>query len=282
MSLLLGIVILAFAVALGGLAALFRDPTRGAMSMIRTFAVVAAASIALLHLLPEAIAAVGWGALVAAFLGAFAPIVLERALPSQRGHVHEAPTTALAMGYAAVVAHQAGEGAALASLAQTGALSLAIVLAIAAHTVPLAMVVGIRVLEVRGHGAKGNHGAMGLALAGVMSATACGALAGSLLGGARLVAVQPWLLAAVAGLLLHALSHDALAAPAASWRARAGDTVAGWAGLLLSTLGVEDGGWVERVPWALRAAAIAVLAGAIAARSLLGRRAQGTGQQVHP
>jgi hypothetical protein len=279
-SLLLGIAVLAFAVLLGGLAALFREPTRGAMAMIRTFAVVAAASIALLHLLPEAIAAAGWGALGAALLGAFGPIALERAIPSQHGRSPEAPTTALAMGYAAVVAHQAGEGAALASLAETGSLSPAIVLAIAAHTVPLAMVVGIRVLEARGDGAKGNHGAIGLALAGVMSATACGAVAGILLGGARLVAVPPWLLAAVAGLLLHALSHDVLAVPAASWRARAGDMVAGWAGLLLATLGVEGGGWVESVPWWLQAAGIAVLAGAIAARSFVGR-AEARGQK-HP
>lgn len=271
MSLLVGIAILALAVLLGGLAALFRRPTRGAMSMVRTFAVVAAASIALLHLLPEAIAAAGWGALAAAFLGAVGPIALERALPSQRAHEHEAPTTALAMGYAAVVAHQAGEGAALASLAETGALSVAIVLAIAAHTMPLAMVVAIRVLEVRGHGRDGNRRAITLALLGVMLATACGAGAGSLLGAARLVTVQPWLLAAVAGVLLHALAHDALAAPSTSLGARAADTLAGWAGLLLALLGVEQGGWIERIPWALRAAGIAVLAGAIAARSFAGR-----------
>ncbi len=271
MSLLLGIAVLALAVFLGGLAALFREPTRGAMSMVRTFAVVAAASIALLHLLPEAIAAAGWGALAAAFLGATVPIALERAIPSQHAHTHEAPTTALAMGYAAVVAHQAGEGAALASLAETGALSAAIVLAIAAHTVPLSMVVGIRVLEVRGNRIDGNGRAIVLALLGVASATACGAVAGSLLGAARLAAVQPWLLAAVAGLLLHALSHDALAAPSVSLPARAGDTLAGWAGLALAAVGVEDGSWMARIPWGLRAAAVAVLAGAIAARSFAGR-----------
>src|SRR5262249_32257877 len=96
-----GIAILAFAVLLGGLAALFPDATRRVMSMVRTFAVVAAASIALLHLLPEAVSEAGWGALLAAALGAFGPIALERAIPSQRAHAHDAPTTALAMGYAA-------------------------------------------------------------------------------------------------------------------------------------------------------------------------------------
>src|SRR6185503_11754360 len=119
---------------------------------IRTFAVVAAASIAVLHLLPEAMAAIGPRALVATAIAAFGPALVERLIPSQRVHRHDAPTTALAMGYAAVIAHQAGEGAALASLASTGALSAGIVLAIAAHTVPLAMVVAIRVLEVKSGG----------------------------------------------------------------------------------------------------------------------------------
>jgi ZIP family zinc transporter len=285
-SLVLGIAVLAVAVLLGGLAALFNDggsagQARGAMSLIRTFAVVAAVSIALLHLLPEAVSAAGWGVLAAAFLGAFGPVALERAVPwhgprpRATAHANQAPTTALAMGYAAVVAHQAGEGAALASLAETGALSGAIVLAIAAHTVPLAMVVGIRVLEVRGHG---NRRAIALALLGVAAATACGAGAGSLIGAARLVAVQPWILATVAGLLLHALAHDAVAPPSASLGARAGDALAGWAGLALALLGVERGGWIDRVPTALRGAGIAVLAGAIAARSFWGGRAAAPGE----
>ncbi len=274
MSLAFGIAVLAFAVLLGGLAALFREPARGAMAMLRTFAVVAAASIALLHLLPEAIADVGFGALVAAAVGALGPIALERAIPSHEHHAHEAPTTSLAMGYAAVVAHQAGEGAALASLAETGALAPGIVLAIAAHTVPLSMVVGIRVLEVRRRASSDGRRATVLALLGVAGATAVGAGLGSLLGHARLAAVQPWLLALVAGLLLHALSHDVLAPPLGSTRARVGDTLAGWAGLALAVFGVESGGWIDRVPAAVRVAGVGVLAAAIAARAFGSRRAR--------
>jgi ZIP family zinc transporter len=282
-SLALGIAILTVAVALGGLAAIFREPARWAMSAVRTFAVVAAASIALLHLLPESIAAVGLGAIAVAAIGALGPVLLERALPSAHAHAHEAPTTALAMGYAAVVAHQAGEGAALASLAETGALSVGIVLAVAAHTVPLAMVVGIRVLEARGERRDGNRRAIGLALAGVMAATAIGALVGTFLGGARLTSMQPWLLAAVAGLLLHALSHDALPPRSVSTRARVTDTVAGWAGLSLAVLGVEHGGWIESIPVPLRLAGTLVLAGAIAARSFLSRaRPHAHGEHGHP
>jgi hypothetical protein len=279
-SLLVGIAILAFAVFVGGLAALWRERGRRAVPAIRTFAVVAAVAIALLHLLPEAIAGAGWLVLIATAIGAFGPAALERMIPPARAHAHDAPTTALAMGYAAVIAHQAGEGAALASLAGTGALSAAIVLAIAAHTVPLAMVVAIRVLEVRaGPGAKQ---ATMLALAGVALATVAGALGGNLLGTARLTAVQPWVLATVAGLLLHALSHDVLEPAAHSTGGRVADTLAGWAGLFLALLGTEEGGWIERVPTVLRAFGVVALAAVIAARSFWPRRRAPEAGHDHP
>ncbi len=278
MSLLVGIAILAFAVFVGGLAALWRERGRRAVPAIRTFAVVAAVAIALFHLLPEAISSAGGLVLVATAIGAFGPAALERMIPSERAHTHDAPTTALAMGYAAVIAHQAGEGAALASLAGTGALSAAIVLAIAAHTVPLAMVVAIRVLEVRaGPGAKQ---ATVLALAGVALATCAGALGGNLLGTARLTSVQPWILATVAGLLLHALSHDVLEPASQTRGGRIADMIAGWAGLLLALLGVEEGGWIDRIPVALRAFGFVALAAVIAARSFW-RRAPAAGHD-HP
>jgi hypothetical protein len=270
-SLVFGIAILALAVLAGGLAAFLRDRGRRAVPAIRTFAVVAAVAIALFHLLPEAISAIGARALLACAIGAFGPAILERLTPAQRAHTHDAPTTALAMGYAAVIAHQAGEGAALASLASTGSLSFGIVLAIAAHTVPLAMVVAIRVLEVKGGPDGAGVRATGVALAGVALATVAGALAGNLVGTARLAAVQPWILATVAGLLLHALSHDALGVPAPTTVARTIETGAGWAGLLVAIVGVEPGGWVDEIPPVVRVVGLLVLAALIAARSFWSR-----------
>ena len=281
MSLPAGIAVLALAVALGGVfAAVWRKPGHAAFSAIRTFAVVAAAAIALLHLLPEAIASAGWGVLAATALGLLVPAVLERAMPGQHDHTHDAPTTALAMGYAAVIVHQAGEGAAVAALARTGALSYSIVVGIAAHTVPLAMVVAIRVLEARGE-RSGPKRAMLLALGGVAGATVVGAAIGSTVGATALAAAQPWILAAVAGILLHALSHDALAAPGAGFAAKAADTGAGWAGLAIAALGVEEGAWLDRVHWSLRVAAIALVGVAIAARSFWPRAEGSASRYVH-
>ncbi len=108
------------------------------------------------------------------------------------------------------------------------------------------------------------------------------AFGGNLLGGARLTAVQPWVLATVAGLLLHTLSHDAIGPTAPSTGGRIIDMLAGWAGLLLATVGAEEGGWTERFPTGLRACGIVVLALLIAARSFWPRRHAPEAGHDHP
>ncbi|AGP40688.1 hypothetical protein BE04_38345 [Sorangium cellulosum] len=270
MSLAFGVLLLALAVMLGGIAALFRHRSEGAMSALRTFALVGAASIALLHLLPEALGEIGWPALLAAVAGFLAPALLERLVVGEAG-AHRTPTTALAMGYAAVLAHQFGEGAAVASLSRVGQLTLPVVLALAAHTVPLAMVVAIQVLEVRA--GTGGKRAMSAALAGIALATVVGAFATRLVDLERLEAVEPWLLSAVAGLLLHALSHEAVASGPATTVSRAGEAVGGLLGLALATIGIDEEEWVQQIPFQLQIAALVVVAGLILLRSYGPRRA---------
>ncbi|WP_437588239.1 hypothetical protein [Sorangium sp. So ce1000] len=269
MSLAFGVSLLALAVMLGGIAAVFRHRSEGAMSTLRTFALVGAASIALLHLLPEALGEIGWLALFAAAAGFLAPAALERLALGEAG-AHQTPTTALAMGYAAVLAHQFGEGAAVASLSRVGQLSLPIVLAIAAHTVPLAMVVAIQVLEVRA--GTGGKRAMSAALAGIALATVVGAFATRLVDVERFETIEPWLLSAVAGLLLHALSHEAVASGPATSVSRAGEAIGGLLGLFLSTIGIDEEDWVQQIPAALKIVALFVLAGLILLRSYGPRR----------
>ncbi|WP_437315499.1 hypothetical protein [Sorangium sp. So ce385] len=270
MSLAFGVLLLALAVMLGGVAALFRHRSEGAMSALRTFALVGAASIALLHLLPEALGEIGWPALLAAVAGFLAPALLERLVIGEAG-AHRTPTTALAMGYAAVLAHQFGEGAAVASLSRVGQLTLPVVLALAAHTVPLAMVVAIQVLEVRAD--TGGKRAMSAALAGIALATVVGAFATRLVDLEHLEAVEPWLLSAVAGLLLHALSHEAVASGPATTVSRAGEAVGGLLGLMLATIGIDEEEWVQQIPFQLQIAALVIVAGLILLRSYGPRRA---------
>ncbi|WP_437764179.1 hypothetical protein WMF27_36830 [Sorangium sp. So ce281] len=270
MSLAFGVSLLALAVMLGGIAAIFRHRSEGAMSALRTFALVGAASIALLHLLPEAVGEIGWLALFAAASGFLAPAVLERLVLGEAG-AHRTPTTALSMGYAAVLAHQFGEGAAVASLSRVGQLSLPVVLVIAAHTVPLAMVVAIQVLEVKAD--TGGKRAMSAALAGIALATVVGAFATRLVDLEHLEVIEPWLLSAVAGLLLHALSHEAIASGPATPLSRAGEAMGGLLGLFLATIGIDEEEWVQKIPFALQVAALSVLAGLILMRSCGPRRA---------
>lgn len=281
MSLPLGIGILVLAVLLGGFAAAFRGKAQGAMAPIRTFAVVAAASIALLHLLPEAIESVGWVALLALLAGLLAPSALERLFPGRSGrHRHEdAPTTTLAMGYAAVLAHQLGEGAAVATLASTGALRVSVVLAIAAHTAPLAMVVAIGVLEAKGQGGRATRATL-LALGGVALATMIGAGLASYLEGSNMASVAPWALAVVAGLLLHALAHDARPHPMTGLPTRALDAAAGIVGLLLAAMGVEEE-WAAEIPPPVRLGVFIAIATLIVARSFFIRPAEPAHDHAH-
>lgn len=259
MSLAVGLSVLAIAVALGGLAAAWRDSGRRVVPGIATFATIAAAGVALLHLLPEAIVEGGVFTLVPLLVTLFVPVLLER-----RSHHHDAsPTGALIAGYTAVLVHQAGEGTALATLAQTNELRLTIVLAIAAHTVPLAMLVAIRAVNMSPNAQQSLLRAS-LALIGCALATVVGAMSVKVFDAANIAQAKPWLVAAVAGLLLHALFHDheTKRPDEQDLRRRITDIVAGLLGLSIVVLSLEPDGWVRLVSWPLR---IAILGAAIAA-----------------
>ncbi len=264
MSLPAGLTVLALAVVLGGLAAVWRDQGQRVSPGLGTFAMVASAAIALLHLLPEAIAEAGWLALGAAAAGFLGPFLIERLLPRRTPHADDAT---LVVGYLAVLLHQAGEGTAVASLARAGELGPTIVLAIAGHTVPLAMVVAIQALE-HGRGPKSPLRAA-LALLGCALATVGGALSLGLVGATRIATVKPWLLAAVAGLLLHALSHAPKIGEESGARTRVTEIVAGLVGLGLALVSLEHDGWLQHVTWPIRVLGLVVLVGAVVAKGLV-------------
>lgn len=263
MSLPAGLAVLALAVLLGGIAAIWRDHGQRVMPGLGTFAMVGSAALALLHLLPEAIAEVGWLALGAAAAGFLVPFLIERLAPQQNKHA-DGPT--LVMGYVAVLLHQAGEGTAVASLSRAGELHPTIVLAIAGHTVPLAMVVAIQALE---HvAAPKNKVVAALSLVGCAIATAGGAMSLDLVGEARITSMRPWLVAAVAGLLLHALSHAPKMGEEGA-RSRVTEIVAGLMGLSLALVSLEHDGWVLYLGWPLRVLGLVVLVAAVVAKGLV-------------
>lgn len=263
MSLPVGLAVLALAVLLGGIAAIWRDHGHRVMPGLGTFAMVASGAVALLHLLPEAIAEAGWLALAAAAAGFFVPFLIERLAPQHSAHA-DGPT--LLMGYVAVLLHQAGEGTAVASLARADELKPTIILAIAGHTVPLAMVVAIQALE-HVTGPKSKLIAA-LSLAGCALSTVGGALSLDLVGAERIATIRPWLVAAVAGLLLHALSH-APKTGEESARSRVTEIVAGLVGLSLALVSLEHDGWVLYLGWPLRVLGVVALVAAVVAKGLL-------------
>jgi hypothetical protein len=104
----------------------------------------------------------------------------------------------------------------------------------------------------------------------VALASAAGALVGA--ESAAFASFEPWVVAVVAGLLLHALAHGGSEpSRAATPGTRAGDFFAAAAGLGLAMFGVEDDSWIAALPWPARAGAIAVCAAGFALRDLARR-----------
>jgi zinc transporter ZupT len=263
-SLAVGLSVLAIAVALGGLAAAWRDHGRRVVPGIATFATVAAAGVALLHLLPEAIVEGGVFTLVPLVVALFVPAIIERRTRDE----HASSTGPLMAGYIAVLVHQMGEGTAIATLARTNELRPAIIVAIAAHTVPLAMIVAIRAITTSTDAQRSAVRAT-IALAGCALATVVGALSLEVIDASFIANGKPWLVAAVAGLLLHALLHGAKRSDEDTLRGRITDVVAGLAGLSVAVLSLEPDGWVRLVSWPWRLALLVALVAAVVIRGFV-------------
>ncbi len=264
MSLAVGLSVLAIAVALGGLAAAWRDHGRRVVPGIGTFATVAAAGVALLHLLPEAIVEGGVFTLVPLVVTLFVPAILERRTRNE----HASTSGPLVVGYIAVLVHQAGEGTAIATLAQTNELRPTIIVAIAAHTVPLAMIVAIRAISMSTETQRGAVRAT-FALAGCALATVVGALSLEVIDASLITKGKPWLVAAVAGLLLHALLHNVKRSEEVDLRGRITDIIAGLLGLSVAVLSLEQDGWVRHVSWPLRLALLVAMVAAVIIRGFV-------------
>ena len=88
-------------------------------------------------------------------------------------------------------------------------------------------------------------------------------MAGSLVEASRVQAVQPWVLAAAAGLLLHALGHDAFERTSGSPGERARDGLASAAGIAVAVLGLEPDAWSGGSSTWLRAFGVTILIGAV-------------------
>jgi len=205
------LVMVVIPVALG--ASLALAPARGSrlVGPIRTFSLTASVAVVLFHLLPDAYERVGiWALLVFAAgfgLPAVANLLAERPrVPTATADGDSPHCPGLEVGYIGLCLHRVGEGMALAAVGQSELPALArrvVYVAIVAHAIPVVAAVSLAYLAARGRWAAWVRSA-GIALAGV---------AGVLIAGSvplrAVERVDGWVAAAVAGLLLHVVAHDA-------------------------------------------------------------------------
>lgn len=196
MELALGLAVAS--VAAGVLAALVADARLWVLAPVRAFAVAAVAVAIALHLLPEAIDGAGLVALVVAAVALIAPIVLGR-VAAGVGDRHR--RLAAELGFVAVLLHQVTDGLALGAATGADGYHWDLLIGIAAHTVPLVAMLTLTFAEL------GGRRAVFARAAAMIVATAAG-IALTRLDERVLPAAEPWLGAAIAGLLLHVLLHD--------------------------------------------------------------------------
>src|SRR3982751_1260427 len=132
--------ILAVLIAMGSIAAgiaLGLGGRRGALAPLTTFAVVAALTVVLIQLLPDAIGGLGWVAIAIFIAALVAPRVIEAGVARVASRARSA--VGLELSFAALMIHQVGDGLGLGTYgggAHEHHHHGDVLLAIGAHTVP--------------------------------------------------------------------------------------------------------------------------------------------------
>lgn len=203
------VVLVALLVAIGSVAA---GAALGAISSrvagraegpIQLFALSAAAAVVLAHLLPEAFREVGPASL-AVFAVAFVVPLAVDAVGKRLRTNGGGSESSLELGYGGLIVHKLGDGLALGAV--TGPMLVlphgeGVVVAIAAHTVPLTALVVVTFQRTRGT----RHAL--LRAAGLGVAMVGGVLIASAVPRRWVEPIEPWIVAVVAGLVLHVVVH---------------------------------------------------------------------------
>ncbi|HEX4336788.1 MAG TPA: hypothetical protein VH062_12805 [Polyangiaceae bacterium] len=201
---LLPLLIAFLAVAMGtALAIVPRDGAR-IVKPIRIVALVAAVAVIATHLLPEALSELGAWALVAFAGGMAFPWIMDvlghLIGRSQGDGARSTPLATLEVSYAGLVVHRFGDGLSMGAIARTSetpTAAVTVLLALAAHIVPVTTVMVLAFVTM-----KGRRVAMVRAV-GLGVATMGGVLVAGFALEHGPKDVSPWISAVVAGLLLH-------------------------------------------------------------------------------
>ena len=232
--------LLPLAVALGSVAtgsalAFVPGAARRILGPGRTFALTAAVSVVLMHLLPEAFESLGIWSLVGLGIGLFVPLASEKLnhkIIAQKASSDSGwRDFASRFTFAGLLVHQVGDGMGLTAYGRPNHTSLDVAIVLGAHTVPLTMLV------VLGPLAKGERRAALTRAALMALATVAGVLVGFLVPAATLDHIAPWTAAIASGLLLHILGHGVFHDLPETASERTVDLIAGAAGIGLTFIG---------------------------------------------
>jgi hypothetical protein len=174
------------------------------LDAIRTFAVVSSVAVVVGRLIPDAVRVGGPQVLIAVALAFLAPWLIERAAQEDPEHDHSS-TMGLELSYWGLMIHKLGDGLALGSFtgeAHAGHHHGDVLTAIAVHSVPVTALITLAFTSAHGRGS-GIRRAIGLAVVGSVGVILAQQTSlGSWTHG------EPWIEAAVGGLLLHVVTHD--------------------------------------------------------------------------
>ena len=213
-----------------------------AIGPVRTFAFVAAALVVFAHLLPEAVAEIGFPALVVFAASLALPAALERLAHAGHGQAHRHGEHAddhapgLEIGYLGLLLHNFGDGLAIGALGGPHGTAWErnqVALSVAAHTIPITAIFVVAFAAQRStRAALVRACLLGLAIAAGMAVA-------TLIPESTTRPWEPWITAAIAGVLMHVIAHDWPADPAPDGLSRALDLAAIGAALGLALLPMD-------------------------------------------
>jgi hypothetical protein len=232
---LLALLVAVLSVLLGAVLSFVPSTSRALLGYMRTFATLAAVAVVVTHLLPEALRELGPLSILLFLAGWFAPTLAH--FIGRRSTSGRAQYAVLEAGYWGLVVHHVADGIGLGAytrLPTDQGSHLDVIVALAAHTVPL-----IAVVSLAYRTAFGARSAV-LRSLGLAAASVVGIGLSSLVAASTIEGFAPIIAAVAAGLLLHVVTHDLTEDPARGPLARSLDLVMAGLGIAVSLLGVWD------------------------------------------
>ena len=218
---------------LGAALSFVPSTSRAVLGYMRTFATLAAVAVVVTHLLPEALRELGPLSILLFLAGWFAPALAHFiGRLSTNGRAQHA---VLEAGYWGLIVHHVADGIGLGAytrLPTDQGSHWDVVVALAAHTVPLIAVVSLAY--------RTTFGARSAVLRslGLAAASVVGILLSNLAAASTIESFSPIIAAVAAGLLLHVVTHDLTEDPPRGPLARSLDLALATLGVAVSLLGV--------------------------------------------